>query len=252
MFENIIDSFLPELVTIEAKTQLILKKSGGFTLNANNPLKKSGRRLWMPALCLAAAKTSKEINAKVLQLAAILHIFNYASYLHFNLPHEVKIVDLKDEVQYPVLVGDMLYSQVCADLCGYGLEQYLDTITSLIASLHKELLQRDLAAKNAFENLLTFNAIISESACFMGSHAVAGNSYLTGILSSLGYNLGLLYAAYEMNLNSAQYREYWHKAQSLMEMLPPGTGKNLFGDILQNMESRWGKEKSILLKEKKA
>lgn len=255
MFKQIINSLIPELVTIEAKTQLALKKSGGFALSSNKLLQKSERRLWMPALCLVAAKTAKEINAKVLQLAGIIHLFNYASYLHLILPEEPKTDNLKEELQYPILVGDMLYSQVCADLCRYGLQQYLDPITSLIADVHRELVRRDIKMKQnqtVIENELELNAIISEGACYLGSHAVVGNSHLTSTLRSLGYNLGLINAAFEKNLTFDSYKDNWCKVQLCMEMLPPGEGKDMFKELVLNPDSEWEQDGPVLLKKKKA
>lgn len=242
MLKEIIQGVMPELTTIEAKTQLTLRKTGILTLYSNNVLKKNEKCLWMPALGLISAKTAKDVNFKALQLAAILHLFNYATELHFLLPEESDTGNINNEVQYPILVGDMLYSQVCADLCRYDLHQYLDYITSLIALVHKELAERDLKQKQnliAVEHELECNALISEGACYLGSHVIVGNSYVNGIIRSLGYNLGFIKAARDMKLTKFTYKDYWDRVHLLTDMLPPGTGKNFISNILQSMDSGW-------------
>lgn len=255
MLEQIINMYIPEIAAIEAKTQQALKKSGGFTLSARNPLRKNENRLWASVLCLLAAQSAKNINTKAFQLAGLLHLFSYASYLHFAVPEELETKNFNNEVQYPVLVGDMLYCRVCEDVCRYNIQQYLDSLTSLIASVHKEFVQRDLKIEQnqaPDENELKFQAIISEGACYLGSHAVVGNSPVTETLKALGYNLGILKGVWEKELAFELYIDYWYKAWSLTEALPSGLGQSLFQQVLESLGSKWKLDRPRLLKESNA
>ena len=182
MLTKLFHKFLPELTAIEARTYKIIKKGTG---NASYPgMCQFGKEnlLWLPGLCLLSAKTAKDTNVKVVQLAGILHLLSLASHLHWSLPEEADLAEMKCRIQYPILVGDLLYSRVYTDVCQHGLQQYLTPLTSLIGSIHEELVLKDMKKQHNLPEQpheIRIFAMMSESACFLGAHSVAGNNFIT-------------------------------------------------------------------------
>lgn len=253
MLDLVYREFSAEVAIIEARTQQILKKrdSGSFSPYKIPP--KKDERLWLPALCLLSAGTAKDTNTKVVHLASAMNIFSMASSLHESLPDDYTGDELKEKIQFPILYGDLLYCCVCAELCRYDLHHYIGTMASIITSVNKDLALKDLNKDDqaaALKTDLAIRAIEGEYACYLGSHSVIGNNYITEVLKSLGYHLGLLKAVWDRELDCLPYIDHWYKAWSLLDILPRGREHEIFRHILLNMGGKWQlTQKPVILRE---
>lgn len=241
MLERAIISLLPEITAIEARTEGILKKTGYVFLSDKFPLDRDNR-VWLPVLCLLAGKMACPAgNNKVISIAGILHLVNYASRLHWQIPEASEPRRIKQELQYPILVGDYLYSQVYLDLCQMGLREYLLPLSSLIASINEELLLRDQCKRRqlpARRHEISIYGMLSESACFLGAHT-AGNTYLAERLRPFGYHLGLLRGLSESDEDIAGHAASWYECCDILQTLPDCAESSLFNDMLVVIGEKW-------------
>lgn len=252
MLELVIGVFMPEISAIEARTLKILKNCGSYNLHSLKFPQTAEKRHWITVLCLLSAKLAKDTNTKVIHLAGVLHLFNLASHLHLNLPEDFDTVEIQEEIQYPILVGDLLYSRVCGDICKYDLQQYLQPLASLIGVIHEELVLRDAKVKQNLphhEHEINIYGVMTESTCFLGAHAAAGNNYLVENIRALGYQMGIIKAVWELNCEIEPYLNNWYKAWELLTKLPIGPERDHFQHILTFLGIKWGLVKPQLLTE---
>lgn len=251
MLKHVIHSFLPEITAIESRTRQFLRKNAIEGLFSREMTENRENRLWLPALCLLAAKTAKGTNSKVVQLAGILHVLDYASCLHWSLPDNTGQQDAKKDIQYPILVGDLLYSRVYMDICRFELQQYLSPLASLISAIHEELVMRDLKKMENISHLpheIKIFALMTESACYLGAHSAAGNTVITEKLREFGYHLGMVRAVWDIDTDIEPYLHNWHKCWELLGFLPAGMERDMLQQILYFMGNKWQLEKPVLLK----
>lgn len=252
MLEAIIGAFKPEITAIEARTHQVLRNCKGYAWHSPKYPQASEQRHWMPVLCLLSAKLVKDTNTKVIHLAGVLHLFNLASHLHLTLPEDFDEGVIQEDIQYPILVGDLLYSRVCGDICKYDLQKYLQPLASLIGIIHQELVVRDAKSKQNLsyqEHEINIYALMAESSCFLGAHAATENNFLVENMRALGYQLGTLKAVWELNCEIESYLDNWDKAWALLLKLPMGLERDHFQHILLSLGKGWGLAKPLLTRE---
>ncbi|MCR4442187.1 MAG: hypothetical protein QHH10_08015 [Peptococcaceae bacterium] len=251
MLKQAVLAFLPELTAIESKTRRILTKNAGFAfIEENYPLDRENR-LWLPACCLLSAKLVRDTNIKVVQLAGILHLLNYASRLHWMLPGSDGASGEKQKTKLTILAGDLLYSQVYYDICRYGLKQYLSPLTSLIKSIHEEMVLMDYSKQQHLpvrRHEIRIYALISGSACFLGAHAAAGSTYITEKLREIGYHLGILRGVSETGEPVTEYLTNWQQCWDHLQLLPASPERDIFSGMLLYLGEKWGLQQPSLLK----
>lgn len=250
MLTELLYGFMPELAAIEARTNRIIKKSTGNILYEEKKQLNKGNLLWLPGMCMLSAKAARDTNVKVVQLAGILHLLGFASNLHWSLPEDTESSKIKQQIQYLILVGDLLYSRVYTDICQHGLQQYLTPLTSLISSIHEELLLKDMKKQHNLPEQpheIKIFAMMSESACFLGAHAVAGNTYITDKLREIGFHLGLLKAAAEAGANISCYLSSWYTCWELLDCLSDEKARQQYQHILLCLGRKWGFERPPLM-----
>ena len=253
MLTQLLPGFMPELTAIEARTYNLVNKSTGNVLSEGMTELNKQNLLWLPAMCLLAAKTAKHTDVKVIRLAGVMHILGLASHLHWSLPEDAELIKMKQGMQHRILVGDLLYSQVYADIYQYGLQQYLMPLTALIGSIHEELLQKGVKYKPNLPGQphdtpdIKIFAMMSEKACYIGAYATAGSSFPTDEMSKIGYHLGLLKAAAQLGASISGYLSNWYACWELSGCLPEEKTRQHCQHILHCLGKQWGLEKPVLL-----
>ena len=250
MLTELLAGFMPELTAIDARTFNIVRKSTGTMFNEEKYHPNRVNLLWLPGMCLLAAKAAKNTNARVVRLAGILHMLGLASHLHWSLAEDTELAKMKQEIQYPILVGDLLYSRVYTDICRYRLQQYLMPLTSLVGSIHEELMLKDTENRRDLSDRsheIKIYAMMSESACYLGAHAAAGDTFATDILREIGYHLGLLRGVAERGANISRYLSDWYACWELSEGLPDEKTRQQYQHILLYLGRRWGLRRPALL-----
>lgn len=241
MLTELLAGFMPELTAIDARTFNIVRKSTGNRFNEEKYYPNRVNLLWLPGMCLLAAKAAKDTNARVVRLAGILHMLGLASHLHWSLAEDTELNKMKQEIQYPILVGDLLYSRVYTDICRHRLQQYLMPLTSLVGSIHEELLLKGM------ESQIKIYAMMGESACYLGAHAAEGDAFVMDILREIGYHLGLLKGVAEWGASVSRYLSDWYACWELSEGLPDEKTRQQYQYILLELGRIWGLRKPVLL-----
>lgn len=256
MPEPIISLFRTEITAIEARTRQILKKCGGYGACSLKYHQAPEQGYWLPALCLLSAKLAQDTNTKAVELAGVLHLFSLATYLHMALPEEIEPENLREEIQYPILVGDLLYSRVCGDICKFEMQQYLQPLATLIGEIHEELLLRDAKTKANqpyYVHDIKIYALLAECASYLGAHAAVGsNNCLVEIIRTLGRQLGTIKALRDLNCSPEGYLDCWYQLWTLFPTLPAGLGRDRLEKLILEMGRKWNLTKPGIWQEMEA
>lgn len=269
MLNKLFQSFLPEITAVEVRLGHSLRKLEGQVVHKGIDIKKENR-LWLPVMCLLSARmVGKKVTDKILHLAGIFYLLNCAFYLHWRLPDDGEAARIKEEVHYPLLVGDWLYSNMYADICRYDLQQYLQPLSSLMVAVKQELALNGLKKKENIPTLgheLKAGGLMTEQACSLGIHVAADlyplaayssntdlpDKYLMDTMGSLGYRLGVLKILWEKKENPASAIDDWHHCWDIMGRIPSGREKLLLEELLLSMGGKWGLYKPAFCKENHA
>lgn len=231
-----------ELATIERRTKAILQTDAPLNLYADNNLL-TGDQNWLAILCLISAQVAKEINPKAVKLAGCFHLLNFAVSLHWYIPEESNDLSRKEKIQYPILVGDLLYSHLYLELYQNGLEGYLEPFSQLLSSINEEFYKdqsKVIPGRGGSENTLKIYTMMGVKACCLGSNLMAGSTYISNTLKSIGYHIGFLKHAKDYGYKGNLCLDNWYQVWSSFDMIPPGAGKEMIASYLQDMGLKWG------------
>jgi len=196
-------------------------------------------------LCLFLASIFGVINKTTLKLGCVLQLLDIALFLHRKLPSVVSCKDLRDEIQYPVLLGDLLYSKIYAELSSEELSQNLLQVSSLLCDIH-----RGVALTEVGPDLI--EGFLNKAACIMGAGSVGANQADVAHAGDFGYQFGLLRFKAEYNLDYLpETGSGWSTAWRTLEKMPPAQGKPLLGNILIRMGAALLKENIVTLPDEK-
>ncbi|MBZ4653931.1 MAG: geranylgeranyl pyrophosphate synthase-like protein [Peptococcaceae bacterium] len=255
MLEKIVLEFAPEIAVIQAKTQKAMQSKAGHVATLLSLKEAPDDYLWLPSLSLVSAKTLKEPNTKVIYLAASMQVLYLATRIHWAIPEDKDCLKLKEQIQYPILLGDLLYSRFYAIICRYELDQYLAYLATLIGNIHQEHVLRNEKRKlNLSEepHVLRIYSLLGETACYLAAHLSAGKTYLYETIKQMGNHLGMLRGVWEEGYDPYPYLTKWYRAWELLEVLPPGPGRECFQAILLGLGRKWGLERPPVCKDLRA
>lgn len=246
MLEEAVLEFVPEISIIKAKSQKALHSKAGYVPNLLVSKKIPDDHLWLPVLSLISAKTLKESNTRIIHLATGMQLLYFATRIHWAVPEDQDCLKLKEQIQYPILLGDLLYSRFYATICKYELDQYLGYLATLIENIHQEhVLRIEKRKQNVSEepHVLQIYALLGETACYLAAHLSVGKTYLSEAIRQIGHHLGILRGIEEENYDPYLYLTSWYRTWELLEVLPPGPGRKCFELILLGFGSKMGLEK---------
>lgn len=238
MFTEAMKIFMPEIKNIEHKTNNTIKKHTSFILYSKQILQKRESHLWLPLQCLLAAKISGGLNKNVVNMAKVLQLLDNALHTHWQIADSIDNANMKQEIQYPVLFGDYLYSQMYMDICQNGLGQYIKDISTLLATIHEEKLM--MKNENRYdEELVNIYGLLGSTAFYLGAQTADAESFLQVELKRIGYSMGIIYAIEELKLDKKAYQNILEEAWSSLVFLPVGQGKDILTNILVNLKKKW-------------
>ena len=183
MLKEAMHKSVPELAAIMSINSSAFGKSARGIDYCHQALLVDGKLLWPAFLCLLSAKTIGGVNKITIKLGCIMHLISISMHLHHRLPKTVPNTDFAKKIQMPILMGDLIYSKIFADINRWGLEQYLPMISSLICTIHERLVMPEYEEAE-------LEALICETSCYFGAHSVIGRVTAIKRISELGCTLG--------------------------------------------------------------
>jgi len=196
-----------------------------------------------PALVILSASLFTLPSRQVIFLAAIVQFIYMAFQVHKNVTEDGSQFAGTDYHrngrQFPVLVGDYLYSRFFASLCDAGLLKYLRSLSELICQFNEGNILR---FKNRKEELFAPDTLLrriieKESATFIATSCRMGGE-LGGArepdlkcLYHFGFNLGMSLGLLEEQAGPDEAAPYFQKALSCLAPLPPGVNRDTMEQI---------------------
>ncbi|NMA01808.1 MAG: hypothetical protein GX923_04495 [Clostridia bacterium] len=155
-----------------------------------------------PQLTFMAALGSEKIDETVRTIGILNLIMYISTEIHNNVPIEpVGEKTFFQEVQVPILAGDLLYSKLFNILCTHNLTAYIGDFikyiepfnTAWINYLENKLSDEEFCSKKFGE--------LGRTAMLTGTKAVHLPEHWAGIMGEYGYALANIYGAKQMKLS---------------------------------------------------
>ncbi len=239
MFINAVGQVASEVAAIKSINSQVFEKSSQNIDLYFRDLLVNEKYLWSAFLCILSAKALREVNKTTVKLGCIMHLLSITMHLHKKLPQTILTTDIKKKLQYPILIGDLMYCKIFSELSRFEMQQYIPAVSSLICTIHERL-----AGQESQEEEI--EALICEKACYFGAHSVIGSTDTTEKISELGYHLGALRTLWESEEGySAKVNSRWQSTWKLLDFLPGLKEKSLFQDILLKMGEQWTQKEQL-------
>ena len=146
------------------------------------------KRHFYPKLFLLSYSLFKrDTNVKVIGMTTILQLIYLASETH---KYE------GDSPEYPVLIGDYLFSVFFQSLCKYEMIEWLGPLAQTIGTMQLGSMERFENA-NAFTIVSKENASLGELSCMLGASLANAPSNAINSLKGVGFSLGLIFGLLE-------------------------------------------------------
>lgn len=204
-----------------------------------------------PALTLFTAQTQKGINAKTISFAILVQLIYLSSLYHQEVPNSnsnVKKEVFSEKVQFPVLVGDYLYSSFFSYLCSNKLYSHIPYFAQLILDINDAKAKRlESLSKNTyidFDTVSKEREILFESCCLLGAQSVGVSSYLQDHWKKIGKKIGRIEASIHWQRLPENSNLEWEELLQLIDMVPKGINTNQLMFFLQHLcrQAGWNTE----------
>ncbi|WP_028309595.1 polyprenyl synthetase family protein [Desulfitibacter alkalitolerans] len=150
------------------------------------------KRHFYPKLFLLSYSLFKrDTNVKVISMAAIIQLIYLASEIH---KYE------GDKPEYPVLVGDYLFSMFFQNLCKYDMIEWLGPLSQTISTMQLGSMERFENNSIKSSNLSTISkesASLGEISCALGANFAKAPDRAVNSLKEIGFILGLIFGLLE-------------------------------------------------------
>ena len=186
-------------------------------------------------LVLLCARLFGPPAAPVIALAAVVHFIYLAARSHQSVQEWPGTGDPRVCYQYPVLVGDYLYSHFFNCLCRHGILSYLQPLARVICQIsegsilrlqnNKEISRAELLRKAALKE----GALLLGESCRLAARLCGASEEEEEILYRFGLNYGM---ALVLNDLGFEVRAYVEKALALLDRLPLGEAREALKELV--------------------
>lgn len=211
-------------------------QTGAGDLKEYAYLEECGESYIHPALVLFAARIGGQVTDNTIYLAEIFQLIYLASTIHRDISEDVLLKgnnspDPRDGYQYPVLVGDYLYSRAFLTLIETGNMKYMTGLTELICRINEGGILRNKNQASVVKTEVWRETVRLEKAelmagcCLMGAQSAGADSDCRNNLRRFGYSLGMAIGMSEIK-RCDQAAVFYNDALSHLDRLPPVVGRN--------------------------
>ena len=149
------------------------------------------RHFYPKLFLLSYSLFKKEANVKVTNMATIIQLIYLASEIH---KYE------GDKPEYPVLVGDYLFSMFFQNLCKYDMTEWLPPLSQTISTMQlgsMERFENNSIKTNALNIISKESASLGEVSCMLGASLANAPTIAVSSLKEIGFILGLIFGLLE-------------------------------------------------------
>jgi hypothetical protein len=249
--------FLTDLMAIEEQYRKILFSQLNILPDKTPNTLKNMDLVWMPLLGLICSKdkySSRDkasTNVRVVCMACNLLLIDLAINLHCSIPDLNNSQDLVEEIQHPVLLGDLLYSIVYKKMSREGLEGYIKYVAELVSAIQNEHIKISIKKEKGepyTTHLVNIYGLMSGYACYLSSRIINEGLYCIEKFYDLGYHIGILRGVWENNLDFYTYYNNWVQAWKIIDTLESGKTKIYMEQLLSYLGSKWDINKNTITK----
>ncbi|MFZ5634129.1 MAG: polyprenyl synthetase family protein [Bacillota bacterium] len=194
-----------------------------------------------PALVLFAARINGQVTENAISFAEVLQLIYMASTIHRNINEDGlfqgnKAFDPRDGCQYPVLVGDYLYSKAFAILIETDNTEHMVSLSEMVCKINEGGIIRNKSQGGVVrldvwrEIIRLEKAELLAGCCRLGAEAGGADKESRFYLSKFGCALGMAMGMTEIK-RFDQADIYFNEALSHLDRLVPGE----YRDNLKNM-----------------
>lgn len=185
-------------------------------------------------LVLLCARLFGPPAAPVIALAAVVHFIYLAARSHQRVQEWPGTGDPRECYQYPVLVGDYLYSHFFNCLCRHDILPYLRPLAQVICQIsegsilrlqNKDCPSPELLKKAALKEV----ALLVGKGCRLAAHLCRASEEEEEILYRFGLNYGMALALSDLGFEVSAYIK---RALALLDRLPLGEAREALKELV--------------------
>lgn len=223
-----------ELTLITARLYKYLKIKSGVSLDILNVNFSKLDMLFIPQLILLVSQNGKGFNNKTRTLAVVSQIMYLSTEIHNQIP-ENEDTSFRENIQLPILVGDLLYSKFFEILCTEDSIEYLDYFVEYVSQLNENWVEF-LDNKISLEDLcLSWYGELGNMVINIASKVNGMNSYWLKVLKRYGFNISCLFGAHKLGLREKNINFYWLEVQEAIKLMPPGELRDKLNNFAHNI-----------------
>lgn len=195
-----------------------------------------------PALVTGVARLYNFYCERVITLAVIVQLIYLAGVMHVGVADEAWSAGRDpDNVQWPVLLGDYLYSRFFALACEADMIDFIEPLAETVCFSNQVGIQCHQWKGTATDRLLSqvegeTASLVAVACRLAGKLAAAPIDDLTH-LERFGWNFGMGYGIQKYDLTGLA-QSYFARAANALDLLPPGAARNILAGIVELLSSR--------------
>jgi len=184
-----------------------------------------------PALVTGVAKLYNCYCERVITLAVVVQLIYLAGTLHLYVADEGWLTGRDpDRVQWPVILGDYLYSRFFALTCEADMIEFIAPLAETISVSHEAGIQRQRYENVTADQLPVLvereTARLFATACLLAGQIAGASPDDLTFLERFGLNFGMGYGLHKHELGNLAQR-YFTAAADALVFLPAGTIRNM-------------------------
>lgn len=194
-----------------------------------------------PALVILSSRVYGGNSNKTIALASVFQFAYMAFRTHDSIAEyhsgQRRDYELLDEVRFPVLLGDYLYSKSYAILIKAGITGMLQCLAEIIGQINEGgILKRRLSAlkpaSQIYEIVRKESAEVFAGCCCLGARLAGAPEDGQEILRNFGRNLGMAYGLQEYDVKFEQRAVFVEEAMKYLLMLPDRPEREVLGQLV--------------------
>ncbi|WP_366922269.1 polyprenyl synthetase family protein [Metallumcola ferriviriculae] len=230
-----IESVLPELREMERIMDRDFRlRAGHITRFVSLELDKADKYLYPGMLLLSAKMLGAASTAKSLPLAAVVQFVRLAGHVHGY--------DGRSP-QYPVLVGDYLYSHFFLYLSRYDCLEMLAPLSAAICDIHEGGIIRKDVLEEGIGSVLDYTAVAEKEwgsllaeCCTIGAAVADAPHQETETIRAFGRNFGTAWGILRSGFSEISPAQYLIQARQALNALPKTREKTMLLRTVDTLE----------------
>lgn len=231
-------SIRPELDVLTIKMEKEFKlRSGHLSDFASFELDPVDKFLY-PALVILPVKLLNGCREKMFAMAGVVQFIHLAQIIHNRIPDECP----KHVPQFPVLIGDYLFSKFFKALSDADLLEWLAPLSSIICEMNeggvirKIVLEKGARTEQEYLSVLEQeHGLLAAQACKIGGVISNASQELIDDLEQFGLNIGMAWGIVKEKIPLSPI-EFIEKARELTMKFPEGEEVDAMLDLLERIQ----------------